>query len=193
MKKSATPIAGAYLIELDYYEDHRGFFVEPYNYNKFLALGIRDLFVQDSHSFSKKGVLRGMHFQYQPKAMSKMVRCTRGKIYDVIVDMRRNSPTFKKWYGVELSPENRLVFYIPAGCAHGFYAIEESEMTYKCGEMHSAEHDAAIRWDDPEIGIVWPVQGELIISERDKMHPTLAEVVDKVNAMPYPITVESFA
>jgi dTDP-4-dehydrorhamnose 3,5-epimerase len=185
MKKTPTPIVGAYLIELDYYEDHRGFFVEPYNAAKFQAIGINDAFVQDSHSYSKKGVLRGMHFQYPPKTMSKMVRCVRGKIYDVIVDMRKDSPTYKKWYGVELSPENRLMLYVPAGCGHGFYAMEESEMTYKCGELHSPAHDAAFMYNDPEIGIVWPTQGEPILSDRDKHHPMFAGVVDRANMVPY--------
>lgn len=187
MKKSLTSIAGAYLIELDFYRDHRGYFVEPYNRDKFSAIGITDTFVQDSHSFSKKGVLRGMHFQYPPKAMSKMVRCVRGKVFDVAVDMRRSSPTYKKWFGVELSAENGLVFYVPAGCAHGFYSVEESEFMYKCGEMHSKEHDAAFRYDDAEIGIEWPFDAAPIVSERDSRHPGFADVVGRVNAEAYQI------
>jgi dTDP-4-dehydrorhamnose 3,5-epimerase len=182
MQKIGTPIAGAYLVELDFYHDHRGFFVEPYNRNKFMALGIEDVFVQDSHSASKKGVLRGLHFQYPPKSMSKMVRCVRGRVFDVAVDMRRSSPTYKKWFGVELSAENKLLFYVPPGCAHGFYSLEDSEIMYKCGEMHSPEHDAAFRFDDAEIGIEWPIQGELIMSERDRNHPPFSAVVDRVNA-----------
>lgn len=182
MRITPTPIKDAFVIEVDYHEDHRGYFVETYNREKFRALGITDDFAQDSHSHSKKGVLRGLHFQYPPHAMSKLVRCTKGRIYDVAVDMRRDSPTYKQWYGIELSPENRLLFYVPAGCAHGFYALEESELTYKCGTVHSKEHDAAFRFDDPEIGIRWPIDGDLIISDRDRSHPFFAEVVDRVNA-----------
>jgi dTDP-4-dehydrorhamnose 3,5-epimerase len=186
MRKHETPIEGAYIIEIDRFVDHRGFFVESYNRDKFRELGIMDDFVQDSHSRSHKGVLRGMHFQYPPKAMSKMVRCLKGKIFDVCVDMRKDSPTYKQWHGVELSEENGHLFYIPAGCAHGFYSITDSEMSYKCGETHSKEHDAAFRYDDAEIGIAWPLNavGELIISDRDRAHPEFSAVVERANVEP---------
>lgn len=184
MRKIETPIAGAHLIELDRFDDQRGFFMETYNVEKFRSLGITDDFVQDNHSRSHRGVLRGMHFQYPPKAMSKMVRCLKGRIFDVCVDMRRDSPTFGKWHGVELSDENQLLFYVPAGCAHGFYSFTDSEMSYKCGAVYSKEHDAAFRYDDPAVGIVWPLHEDspLIISERDRAHPDFSAVVDRVNS-----------
>jgi len=181
MQKRETGIHGAYLIDLDRYDDHRGFFVETYNRDKFHTIGITDDFSQDNHSQSHQGVLRGLHFQYPPKAMSKMVRCLKGRIFDVAVDMRKDSPTYKQWFGVELSADIPTLFYVPAGCAHGFYSLEASEMSYKCGEMHSKEHDAAFRYDDPEIGIVWPIEGELILSDRDRAHPSFSEVVDRAN------------
>lgn len=184
MNKLETPILGAYIIELDRYEDQRGYFMESYSRDKFRDLGINDDFVQDNHSRSHRGVLRGMHFQYPPKATSKMVRCLKGRIFDVAVDMRRDSPTFKKWFGVELSAEQPSMFYVPAGCAHGFYSLEDSEMTYKCGEHYSKEHDAAFRYDDEEIGIAWPLlqDCDLIISDRDRAHPDFSAVVERANA-----------
>ena len=115
-----TPIFGALIIEPQVFGDERGFFFEAYNRDKFHALGIKDEFVQDNHSASGKGVLRGMHFQTAPRQMSKLVRCSRGRLFDVVADMRRDSPSFGQWYGVELSAQNKRMFYVPAGCAHGF-------------------------------------------------------------------------
>lgn len=184
MRKIETPLHGAYVIEMDRFDDHRGFFMESYSRDKFREFGIHDDFVQDNHSRSHRGVLRGMHFQYPPKATSKMVRCLKGRIYDVAVDMRRDSPTFKKWFGIELCADSPTMFYVPAGCAHGFYSLEDSEMTYKCSEHYSKEHDAAFRYDDAEIGIKWPINqdGELIISDRDRAHPDFSAIVERANA-----------
>jgi dTDP-4-dehydrorhamnose 3,5-epimerase len=182
MIKNETEIFGAFIIEPDVFTDHRGLFFETYNYEKFVALGIEDNFLQDNFSASKQGVLRGLHFQFPPKPMAKLVRCGRGRLFDVAVDMRQDSPTFKKWFGVELSAENKKMFYIPAGCAHGFYALEDCELLYKCSNVFQKELDAGFRWNDPEIGIVWPLIGEPVISERDAAQPNFSEIVVRANS-----------
>ena len=181
MKQTATDIAGCWILVPDVFPDHRGLFFESYHREKFLDVGIHDTFVQDNHSVSKAGVLRGLHFQYPPHAMSKLVRCTRGKLFDVVVDMRKDSLSFKKWIGVELSEENKRLLYIPEGCAHGFYALTDCELLYKCGAIFHKESDAGFRYDDPEIGVVWPLMSsEPILSERDQNQPLFSEVVDQV-------------
>lgn len=185
MRKIETPIQGAFLIEPEVYGDERGFFYESYNAEKFVALGIHDEMKQGNHSKSAKGVLRGMHYQYAPKAVSKLVRCTKGRIWDAIVDMRQDSPTYKQWFGVELSEENKKMLYVPAGCAHGFYCLEDSEFQYLLGHnVYSKELDGRFSWDDPEIGIQWPLQGPPTLSERDQERVSFASVVDRVNAKP---------
>lgn len=182
MNKIETAIEGVFVIEPDVHADQRGLFFETYSRPKFADIGINDDFVQDNHSASMKGVLRGLHFQYPPKAMSKLARCIRGRLFDVVVDMRKDSPTFKKWVGVELSEENHKMLYMPQGCAHGFYALSDCELLYKCGHnVFNKETDAGFRFDDQEIGVVWPLEGEPILSDRDKVQPTFADVVDKVN------------
>ncbi|MEK7619915.1 MAG: dTDP-4-dehydrorhamnose 3,5-epimerase [Patescibacteria group bacterium] len=180
MQKIATDIHGAWIIEPDVFEDHRGVFFESYHRDKFAELGITDVFVQDNHSRSVEGVLRGLHFQYPPHEMSKLVRCTRGKLYDVVVDMRASSPTFKKWIGVELSKSNRRMLYIPTGCAHGFLALTDCELLYKCGAVFHKPSDGNFAYNDSEIGVVWPLEGrEPILSERDVAAPSFADVIGR--------------
>lgn len=180
MIKTPMSIDGSFVIDPDVYGDERGFFYESYNREKFIALGIEDVFVQDNHSTSKKGTLRGLHFQNAPFPMAKLVRCTRGKVFDVAVDMRKDSSTFKQWIGVELSADNKKMLYIPAGCAHGFYVLEDCEFLYKSSNVFHKELDAGVAYNDPEIGVEWPIQGELIISERDQHQPSFAEVLETI-------------
>lgn len=166
------------MIEPDVFEDHRGVFFESYNREKFADMGIHDVFVQDNHSWSVAGVLRGLHFQYPPHEMSKLVRCTRGRLFDVVVDMRQESPTFKAWVGVELSEQNRRMLYIPGGCAHGFLALTDCELLYKCGTVFHKSSDGNFSYTDPEIGVVWPLEGrEPVLSERDMTAPAFSEVI----------------
>lgn len=173
MKRIETPLEGLYIIEPQVFEDDRGFFMETYNADKFADIGIHTVFKQDNHSRSAKGVLRGIHFQLPPKPMAKLVRCTRGRLWDVAVDLRRNSPTYRQWYGVELSEENKRMFYVPEGFGHGFYALEDCDLVYKCSNTFDAELDGAIAWNDPEIGIDWPIAPTL--SNKDQVAPKLAE------------------
>ncbi|MCQ6254061.1 dTDP-4-dehydrorhamnose 3,5-epimerase [Methanocaldococcus sp.] len=163
------------LIEPIVFEDERGFFMETYKYSEFSKFGIKEIFVQDNHSKSKKGVLRGLHYQKNPNAQGKLVRCIRGEIFDVAVDIRKGSPTFGKWVGVILSEENKKMLYIPKGFAHGFCVLsEEAEVIYKCTAEYSPEDDRGIIWNDKDIGIDWPIKNP-ILSEKDKKHPPLRE------------------
>ncbi len=177
MKRTETQIQGCAVIEPDVFQDHRGVFFESYNQEKFQALGISDVFVQDNHSTSVSGVLRGVHFQYPPKPMAKLVRCSRGVVFDVVVDMRENSASFKQWIGVELSQENRQMVYVPVGCAHGFYALTECEVLYKCAAIFDSTLDGGFAWNDPEIGIAWPLAGQPILSDRDRQLPSFSDVI----------------
>ena len=173
------PMKGLYVIEARVFKDNRGFFMESYNEEEFKKIGLDMNFVQDNHSRSTKGVLRGLHFQLK-KPQGKLVRVIRGKVFDVAVDLRKNSPTYKRWFGIELSDENMLMMYIPEGFAHGFLALEDSDFFYKVTEFYHPEYDGGIKWDDPEIGIKWPVAKDLIISEKDKKLPYLSEIEDKL-------------
>ena len=161
--------------------DERGFFVETYRRNEFAELGIAEEMVQDNHSRSKHGIVRGMHFQVGDGA-SKLVRCGRGTIVDVVVDLRRGSPTFGEWEAFELSDENGRIVYCPIGFAHGFCVVSEvADVFYKQSNYYSDERERGIRYDDPEVGIEWPLPTEeLIPSERDATAPTLAEVADEL-------------
>lgn len=155
------------LIEPKVFPDGRGFFMEAYKYSDFAAFGIKEQFVQDNHSRSKKGVLRGLHYQRPPKAQGKLVRVVLGEIFDVAVDIRKGSPWYGKWVGETLSAENRLMLYIPIGFAHGFCALSETaEVVYKTTEEYAPEYDAGIIWNDPEIGIDWPIKGP-VVSPKD--------------------------
>lgn len=169
-------LSGALIIEPSVYEDNRGFFMESYNARDFAEQGVNINFVQDNHSYSaKKGILRGLHYQLQPKAQTKLVRVTAGAIYDIIVDIRQGSPTFGKWNGFILSAENKRQLLVPEGFAHGFCTIEpHTEVLYKVDEFHSSTLERGIAWNDPAIGILWPTKTP-ILSAKDESHPLLAE------------------
>ena len=157
-----------------YFPDNRGFFVESFRANEFQEEGI-PAFVQDNHSRSRKGVIRGMHYQKNPAAIGKLVRVTRGKIFDVAVDMRKGSPHYGKWAGAELSDENWNMIYIPAGFAHGFLCLEDdTDVIYKMTGIFNAECDRGILWNDSALGIAWPLEGITpIVSAKDSAQPTL--------------------
>ncbi|RAP50378.1 MAG: dTDP-4-dehydrorhamnose 3,5-epimerase [Methanosphaera sp. rholeuAM74] len=165
-----TSIDGVIIIEPTVFGDERGYFMETYQKEEFAEAGLDFDFVQDNQSSSRKGVLRGLHFQYtQPQG--KLVRVISGEVFDVAVDLRENSPTYGKWEGVILSSENKKQFYIPEGFAHGFVVLSDSaEFTYKCTDFYKADDEGGIKWDDPEIGIEWPIDDidEIILSEKDK-------------------------
>ena len=161
------------------FEDERGFFQETYKKSDFYANGIDVEFNQDNHSKSTKGVLRGLHYQMTPKAQAKLVRCVQGEIFDVAVDLRKNSPTFGKWVGEKLSAENKNMLFIPEGFAHGFVVLSETaELVYKASNEFSKEHDRGILWNDPKIGINWGIDIEPILSDKDKKQPKLEEAKD---------------
>ncbi|MDP2631796.1 MAG: dTDP-4-dehydrorhamnose 3,5-epimerase [Candidatus Uhrbacteria bacterium] len=176
MRKTTASIEGLVVIEPEVYGDDRGYFYESYNLDKFKALGIDAIFVQDNHSYSAKGILRGLHFQLPPKPMAKLVRCTRGRLWDVAVDIRKDSPTYLKWHAEELSEENKKMLYVPVGFAHGFYALEDCELLYKCSNMYDGDLDANVQWNDPAFGIDWPVEGEPTLSGRDQSAPAFNEL-----------------
>lgn len=172
-----TGISGLLVIKPQILGDSRGSFSERYKYSEFAKVGIKDHFVQENISVSSKGVLRGLHFQRPPHAQAKLVRCGRGRIYDVGVDLRKDSPTFKKYFGIELSPENDLLFYIPAGFAHGFCALEDNtELIYKCSDEYAPETDGGVRWNDSDINVIWPVANP-ILSAKDVKLPFLKEII----------------
>ena len=170
-------IEGLALIVPRLFEDHRGFFMESYNQREFQAAGIACTFVQDNHSFSKKNVLRGLHYQAGEAAQAKLLRCTAGEIFDVAVDIRPDSPTFGKWQGVVLSAVNRHQFFIPAGFAHGFLVLGgTAEVQYKCSQLYSSAHERGLMWNDPGIGIEWPLRGDPVLSPKDGGYPPFADL-----------------
>ncbi|MCP2518983.1 dTDP-4-dehydrorhamnose 3,5-epimerase [Candidatus Aminicenantes bacterium AC-335-K20] len=161
------------LIEPVIFEDERGYFLESYKYSEFKNNGIRENFVQDNQSFSKKNVLRGLHYQIHPMAQAKLIRCVKGRIFDVAVDIRKGSPYYRKWIGIILSEENQNILYIPAGFAHGFCVLSEYAIVfYKTSNEYSPQYERGIIWNDPEIKIEWPVKNP-ILSDKDKDYPTL--------------------
>jgi dTDP-4-dehydrorhamnose 3,5-epimerase len=172
-----TTLPDVLLIEPRVFGDDRGWFFESYNLDTFTALGIDAVFVQDNHSYSTAGVLRGLHFQRAPQSMAKLVRCGRGRIWDVAVDLRPDSPTYMQWYGTELSAENKRLLFIPAGFGHGFYALEDSELLYKCTATFHASLDGGVAWDDPQLAITWPIDGTPLLSDKDRALPTLSDAV----------------
>jgi len=173
-----APIEGLVIIEPRAFPDERGFFMESYKQSDFEKAGILGPFVQDNHSRSKRGVLRGLHFQRPPYAQGKLVRVSRGRAWDVAVDLREGSPTFGKYFALELSESNRLMFWIPAGFAHGFLALEDdTELQYKCTAEYNAASDGGLRWNDPDIAIAWPDIGiPPLVSAKDAALPLLREV-----------------
>ena len=171
-KITVTPcdIEGLYVIEPTVFKDERGYFVETYNQNDMKEAGLDMVFVQDNQSMSTRGVLRGLNFQKQ-YPQGKLVRVVRGKVFDVAVDLRSDSKTYGKWFGVELSAENMKQFYIPEGFAHGFLVLsDEAEFCYKCTDFYHPGDEGGLAWNDPEIGVEWPLEEgvDLIISEKDQ-------------------------
>ncbi len=176
MKVTETELKGVYIIEPQVFGDHRGWFMESYSKAIFLEAGIDCDFVQDNQSFSaQKGTLRGLHYQLNPKCQAKIVRCTKGAILDVAVDIRKGSPMYKKWVAVELSAENKKQLFVPRGFAHGFVTLtNDVEVQYKADNYYAPECDGSIRFDDPEIGVNWG-DGEFILSEKDQNAPFLKD------------------
>jgi len=165
-------IADVIIIEPRVFPDERGFFMETYKHSEFAAQGIREIFVQGNQSRSARGILRGLHFQKQPKAQGKLVRAITGTIFDVAVDLRPDSKTFKDWIGVELSADNRSLLYLPHDCAHGYQSLEDdSEVFYMVSGVYVAESGRGFRWNDPAFGIEWPEINPLILNERDRQYP----------------------
>jgi dTDP-4-dehydrorhamnose 3,5-epimerase len=172
MKFVATELAGAYAIEIERLEDERGFFARTFCRDEFSANGLSPTFVQCNISFNaRRGTLRGMHFQERPHEEAKLVRCTRGAIYDVIVDIRRDSTTFRQWVGFELTADNRRMLYVPQGFAHGFQTLEENcEVLYQMSEMYHPGFGRGVRWNDPAFKIHWPI-ADPVLSARDTRYP----------------------
>lgn len=169
-KFTETEIEGVYIIEPTVFGDNRGYFMETYNYNEFKEAGLDMVFVQDNQSKSKKGVLRGLHFQ-KTHPQGKLVRVIEGEVFDVAVDLRKDSKTYGKWVGVILSKDNKKQFYIPEGFAHGFLVLsDEAEFIYKCTDFYHPEDEGGIAWNDPDIGVKWPMEGidKVILSDKDK-------------------------
>ncbi len=177
MKFQPLELQGLFLIEPRVYEDPRGYFYEFYNEAEFERAGIRDHFVQDNHSLSSKGTLRGLHFQIEPKVQSKLIRVTRGKAFDVAVDIRKGSKTFGRHVAMTLDAAERKMLYIPAGFAHGFLVLEDgTEFQYKVSDFYSPEHERGIRWNDPDLKIRWPkLDTDYVFSKRDCEHPTFRQ------------------
>ncbi len=181
MERQETELDGPSLIVPQVHEDERGFFYEAYRRSTFGELGIPEEMVQDNHSRSTRGVVRGMHFQLEPP-IAKLVRCARGTIFDVVVDLRRGSPTFGGWEGFELSDANKRALYCPVGFAHGFCVVSEvADVTYKQSGYYEPGSEAGIRFDDPAIGIEWPLPAsELVPSPKDAAAPLLADIADEL-------------
>ncbi len=170
-------IPGPLILEQRVFGDERGFFMESWNAQAFAQAGLDLTFVQDNHSRSQKGVLRGMHFQ-NPGPQGKLVRVVRGAVFDAVVDLRRSSPTFGKWTGVVLSAENKRMFWVPEGFAHGFLTLEDdTDFLYKCTAPYAPQHEASLAWDDPAVGIEWPLEGIAPkLSGKDAQGVALADV-----------------
>lgn len=172
-----TELDGVYIIEPDYFYDNRGYYSETFSERSLKEAGLTPpKFVQDNQSLSLKiGTVRGIHFQINPKPQTKLVRCTKGKVFDVVVDLRKDSPTFKKWVGFELSEDNKKQIWIPNWCGHAFMTLEENSIVqYKVDELYYKEFDRAIQFDDPDIGVKWPIKNP-IKSEKDKKAPLLKD------------------
>lgn len=179
MKLVETPLPGVLLVEPRVFRDERGFFLEVWSAGKFAAQGVNVSFVQDNHSLSLQGTLRGLHVQL-PNSQGKLVRCTEGTIFDVAVDIRRGSPTFSRWYGVELSAENFRELWVPPDFAHGFCVLSaRAQVEYKCTTPYDPAADVAIAWDDPGIAIEWPL-GEPLLSPKDRAARPLSALGDRL-------------
>ena len=168
-----TKLKGAFVIEPEKFEDRRGFFARSFSEQEFSDHGLHSHFVEAGISFNlRKHTVRGMHFQADPHAQAKLVRCTRGAIFDAMIDLRPESPTYKQWFAQELSAQNRLMLYIPQGCAHGFQTLEnDTELFYQLSARYTPASERGVRWNDPVFGISWPVTDGVIINERDRTYP----------------------
>ena len=163
-----TPLPGLFVIEIDFFRDERGFFIENFHKHNFAAAGITDEFVQDNHSRSVARVLRGFHYQDRTAPMGKLVRCTLGAIFDVAVDLRVGSPTFGRWFGVELTDQNMQQLFVPPGFGHGFATLSETaDVQYKCTGFYAPEAEGTLAWNDPDVAVEWPIQ-DPILSRRDQ-------------------------
>ena len=173
-----TDIHGLMVIEPKVFGDARGYFYESYNQNELAKAGIHTVFRQDNQSFSRYGVIRGLHFQLPPYAQTKLIRAVEGIIYDVAVDLRKGSPAFGKWFGIELSAENKKQLYIPQGFAHGFSVLSEQvTIQYKCDNFYHPQAEGGLRYNDPQLGIDWKVDiAKAIVSDKDKILPALSEL-----------------
>jgi dTDP-4-dehydrorhamnose 3,5-epimerase len=175
VKVTPTEIPGVLIIEPKVFGDERGFFLETFNAQRYAEAGIPGPFVQDNYSRSVKGTLRGLHFQ-EPQPQGKLVQVVAGAVWDVAVDIRKGSPTFGKWVGVELSADNKRQFWVPPGFAHGFYVLSESaDFQYKCTALYAPQNDRGLRWDDPELAITWPLSGPPKLSAKDAAAPLLKD------------------
>jgi dTDP-4-dehydrorhamnose 3,5-epimerase len=180
MRRSDTGLEGPMLIELEVLGDERGFFCETFRQSVFADLGVSEPMVQDNHSRSARGIVRGMHFQVGP-GTSKLIRCARGAILDVVVDIRRGSPTYGQWEAFELTDENMRVVYCPIGFAHGFCTLSEiADVIYKQSNYYSGELERGFKYDDPDVGIAWPAGLELTPSHRDATAPLLREIAEQL-------------
>lgn len=176
----ATKIPDLYIIEPKVFGDDRGYFMESYSQKDFAEAGLTMTFVQDNESKSRKGVLRGLHFQTK-QTQGKLVRVTQGEVWDVAVDLRKGSPTYGQWEGVYLNAENKRQFYVPEGFAHGFVVTsEEAVFNYKCTDFYAPEYDSGLLWNDEEVNIQWPLEGlgDILLSEKDQKQKTLKELTD---------------
>ena len=176
MEKIATKLEGVYILEPKVFGDHRGYFMETYSEKVFRELGIDNVFVQDNESFTaQKGTLRGLHFQNDPMSQTKIVRVLRGAVMDVAVDLRKGSPTYLQWEAVELSEENKRMFYIPRGFAHGFLTLTDNvKFVYKVDNLYAPDCDRSVRFDDPQIGVTWGIKNP-ILSQKDLNAPLLRD------------------
>jgi dTDP-4-dehydrorhamnose 3,5-epimerase len=181
MEIRKTSLDGLLVLAPKVFRDDRGWFLESYNRAVFEAAGIRETFVQDNHSASARGTLRGLHFQTHP-GQAKLIRCTRGRIWDVAVDIRPSSPTFGRHHALELDSDGMLQYFIPVGFAHGFLVLSDTaEVQYKCSNLYNAATESGIAWDDPELSVPWPLEGLTpILSERDKKNQSFADFKRKL-------------
>lgn len=178
MEVVETGIEGLKIIKPKIFRDERGYFFETYNFRRYSEAGITASFVQDNESFSCKGVLRGLHWQAMPDTQAKLVRVVKGAVWDVAVDIRKGSPTFGKYSGVLLTPENGFQFYVPRGFAHGFLVLEDNTLfSYKCDNLYAPSSERGMSYNDPALGIEWPkIPGGFILSEKDRHHPGIADI-----------------
>lgn len=174
-----TPLPDLYLVEIEYFQDERGFFIESWHQRDFAAAGLEIQCVQEGHSRSAYGVLRGLHYQDMTAPMGKLLRCTAGKIFDVVVDLRRSSPTFGKWFGVELSAENKKQIWVPVGFAHGFATLSDfAEVQYKQTGFYTPPSEGTLRWNDSDVGVQWPIANPTL-SKRDQSGMSLKQYIEK--------------